>query len=131
MQWQKCLGGNGDDGAHSVLQTTDGGYIVAGYTLSNDGDVVGHHGLDDIWVVKLSPIGDLQWQKCLGGSKSESLDITNSVLQNSDGSYIIAGQTHSLDGDVSGKRGGIDASVVKLSVHRCNIMAKMFWWYGL
>jgi hypothetical protein len=131
VQWQKCLGGNGDDGAHSVLQTTDGGYIVAGYTLSNDGDVVGHHGLADIWVIKLSTIGDLQWQKCLGGSKSEGFDIINSILQNSDGSYIVAGQTHSLDGDVSGKRGGIDAWVVKLSPTGAILWQKCFGGTGV
>ena len=57
-QWQKCLGGNGpgQDIAYSVQQTTDGCYIVAGVTASNDGDVSGNHGTggtEDMWVVKL------------------------------------------------------------------------------
>ena len=53
IEWQKCLGGNDDDWAESVQQTSDGGYIVAGYTESNDGDVSGNHGDYDYWVVKL------------------------------------------------------------------------------
>ena len=55
IEWQKCLGGSGYDGAESIRQTGDGGYIVAGYTESNDGDVSGNHGNDDVWVVKLAP----------------------------------------------------------------------------
>ncbi|AJG41190.1 hypothetical protein TRQ7_06965 [Thermotoga sp. RQ7] len=51
--WQKALGGFDVDVAYSVQQTTDGGYIVAGFTKSNDGDVTGNHGSADFWVVKL------------------------------------------------------------------------------
>src|SRR5690349_15047193 len=39
LLWQKCFGGSESDGAYSVQQTTDGGYVVAGYSASNDGDV--------------------------------------------------------------------------------------------
>ena len=53
--WQKCLGGSGDDRAYSIQQTSDGGFIVAGFTWSNDGDVSGNHGQIDYWVAKLSP----------------------------------------------------------------------------
>jgi len=55
IEWQKSLGGSGNDYANSITQTSDGGYVVAGYTNSVDGDVVGNHGGDDVWVVKLSP----------------------------------------------------------------------------
>ncbi len=51
--WQKALGGSYDDMAVSVQQTNDGGYIVAGWTESNDGDVSGKHGGKDFWIVKL------------------------------------------------------------------------------
>jgi hypothetical protein len=52
-QWQKCLGGTGGEIANSIEQTTDGGYIVAGNSNSNDYDVSGNHGGLDYWVVKL------------------------------------------------------------------------------
>ena len=58
IQWQKCLGGSGDDGAYSIEQTTDYGYIIAGTTNSNDGNVSGNHGTmpsPDFWIVKLAP----------------------------------------------------------------------------
>jgi len=112
LQWQKCLGGSRDDSAHSIQQTSDGGYIVAGFTDSNDGDVSGNHGGWDVWVVKLNSTGSLQWQKCLGGS---DWDYAHSIQQTSDGGYIVAGWTWSNDGDVSGNHGGLDVWVVKLS----------------
>jgi len=71
ITWQKCLGGSDWDEAYSIQQTSDGGYIVAGKTYSNDGDVIGNHGSSDLWVVKLSSTGSLQWQNCLGGSGGE------------------------------------------------------------
>lgn len=55
IQWQKSLGGTGADFAISILATADGGYIVAGRTSSNDGDVSNNHGDLDFWVVKLAP----------------------------------------------------------------------------
>ena len=57
IQWQKCLGGTGDDSAHCIKQTTDGGYIIGGLNRSNDGDVTFHYGSvasDDFWIVKLA-----------------------------------------------------------------------------
>jgi len=112
MEWQKCLGGTDVDYAYSIQQTSDGGFIVAGETLSNDGDVSGNHGTWDAWVVKLNSLGDIEWQKCLGGTNS---DYANSIQQTSDGGFIVAGLTYSYDGDVSGNHGYSDYWVVKLN----------------
>jgi hypothetical protein len=112
LQWQKCLGGTNFDDATSIQQTLDGGYIVSGYTNSNNGDVSGNHGSTDFWVVKLDTIGNLQWQKCLGGTNS---DEATSIKQTSNGGFIIAGQTISNDGDVSGNHGGSDFWFIKLN----------------
>jgi hypothetical protein len=56
IQWQKTMGGTNDDQANSIKKTADGGYILAGLSSSNDGDVIGLHGENywDSWVVKLS-----------------------------------------------------------------------------
>ena len=54
MIWQKTFGGSDVNIARSIAQTSDGGYIVAGYTESNDGDVSENHGWHDFWVVKLN-----------------------------------------------------------------------------
>ena len=112
LQWQRTLGGSSLDFAYAVQQTNDGGFIVAGFTESTDGDVLGNHGDKDVWLVKLSAIGTIEWQKCLGGS---GWDEASSVRQTSDGGYVVAGQTSSSDGDVSGYHGTIDFWVVKLS----------------
>jgi hypothetical protein len=110
--WQKTLGGTSDDSANSIQPTSDGGYIMAGYTYSNNGDVTGNHGGEDAWVVKLSATGALVWQKTLGGTATDS---ANSIQPTSDGGYIVAVDTESTNGDVTGNHGGKDAWVVKLS----------------
>src|SRR6186997_1870519 len=65
LQWQKSYGGSADDGAFSVAQTADGGYVVAGTSTSTNGYVTVNHGLIDYWIVKLDGSGNLQWQKSL------------------------------------------------------------------
>jgi len=112
IQWQKCLGGSGDDEVFSIQQTVDGGYIVAGRTESNDGDVSGNHGGVDCWVVKLTSLGTMEWQKAIGGSGS---DIGWDIQQTNEGGFIVAGSSDSNDGDVSGNHGSVDYWVVKLS----------------
>jgi hypothetical protein len=112
IQWQKALGGSGEDFAQSIRQTTDGGYIIAGATQSNDGDVLDNDGGQDIWLVKLTGEGVIQWQKTLGGTQAE---WANTIQQTSDGGYIVAGFTWSNNGDVSGVHGYNDFWIVKLS----------------
>lgn len=112
IEWQKSLGGGSYDLAYSLQRTTDGGFIVAGYSSSNDGDVSGNHGSGDYWVVRLDTSGNLVWQKSLGGS---SFDIAGSVQQTTDGGFIVAGFSTSNDGNVSENHGTEDGWIVKLS----------------
>jgi len=127
IQWQKSLGGNGQDEAVSIQQTIEGGYIVAGYSDSNSGDVSGHHNSEnnfenyDYWIVKLDDQGILQWQKSLGGTNE---DVAYSIRQTVDNGYIIAGSSNSNDGDVTGNHGDFsnDFWIVKLD----NI-GKLMW----
>ncbi len=113
IEWQKSLGGTASEIPQSILQTTDGGYIVAGFSTSNDGDVSGNHGSADCWVVKLTSIGTIEWQKSFGGTGYES---AISIQQTNEGGYILAGYSNSNDGDVSGNHGNDDFWVAKLSV---------------
>jgi hypothetical protein len=94
IQWQKTYGGEKDDYARSIQQTSDGGYIVAGGTASFGA------GSGDDWVMKLDPEGAIEWQKTIGG---EGQDFARSIRQTSDGGYIVAGTTYSFglgDGDI-------------------------------
>jgi len=113
ISWQYLLGGMSYETAHRIWQTSDGGYILTGYTESNSsGDVGANHGGADVWVVKLNSAGTLQWQKVLGGSGS---DYGYDIRQTSDGGYILAGYTSSSSsGDVGANHGGTDVWVVKL-----------------
>ncbi|MGL2966362.1 T9SS type A sorting domain-containing protein [Flavobacterium sp. XGLA_31] len=111
LQWQKALGGSGDDRAFAVQNASDGGYIVAGFSASTDGNVTGNHGDYDFWVVKLDTVGNIQWQKSLGGTNG---DLALTVETTLDGGYVIAGQSNSNDGDISGNHGGYDSWVIKL-----------------
>ena len=103
--WEKTLGGSGRDIAYSVRQTNDGGYIVAGSTNSNNGDVSGYHvanGALDAWVVKLDASGNIQWQRCYGGIGTEEAYC---VRQTTDGGYILACTANRRNGDVSSIHG--------------------------
>jgi hypothetical protein len=112
VQWKRTYGGTDLDVGYYIQQCTDGGYIMAGTVFSNNGDVTGHHDEDDAWVVKLDSLGDIQWQRALGGNY---WDEARCVQQTFDGGYIMAGFSNSLDGDVTGNHGALDFWVVKLS----------------
>lgn len=110
ISWKKSLGGSSGDVANSIQQTSDNGYIIAGYTYSKDGDVTLNHGISDCWIVKLNEMGDIQWQKSMGGSKGEgAMDIK----QTSDDGYIIAALSNSNDGDLTTNHGNNDFWIIK------------------
>ena len=111
LAWQKCIGGTLADYPNSLQKTSDGGFVVAGLTESNDGDVKGNHGNGDMLVAKLSGAGAVEWLRAVGGSKN---DEGMSARQTSDGKYIVAGWTNSTDGDITNPKGGKDALLVLL-----------------
>ena len=112
IQWETSLGGTIDDEGYSIFQTFDGGYIIAGLSGSNDGDVSGNHGDGDAWIVKIDQSGNILWQHCYGGTFP---DQAMSIIQTSDSGYVFAGYSGSTNGDVSGNHGGPDYWVVKLN----------------
>lgn len=123
IQWQKSFGGSGYDRANSIIASSDGGFVFTGFAASNDGDVSGNHGANDVWVVKLNNKGNKVWQKTFGGSGA---DFGSSLIY-SGGGYVVAGSTLSTDGDVSGYHGGFsDAWVIKLNESGDKIWQKTF-----
>ena len=87
IRFARTYGGANDDWAYSVRQTSDGRYIVAGYTRSFGA------GYSDFFLIKTDAYGNVQWAKTYGGT---GYDYPYSVRQTSDGGYIVAGYTLSF-----------------------------------
>jgi len=102
LQWTKTIGGPGNEMGQSLIQTSDGGYAIAGATTSFGA------GYADVYVVKLDANGNLQWTKTIGG---KNIEEGFSLIQTSDGGYAIAGYTTSFGA------GGLDVYVVKLNAN--------------
>ncbi len=87
-RWAKVFGGSKNDIGHSVVQTYDDGFIIAGSTNSFSSD-----GKQDIYIVKTDSAGDTLWTNTYGGAGN---DYGYSIKQTSDGGFIIAGSTDSF-----------------------------------
>ncbi len=111
LEWATPYGGSLIDVASDVKETMDGGFIITGRSASDDGDVSSNNGLNDVWVVKISNLGIIEWEKSYGGSLD---DIGNSIFQTIDKGYIVGGGTRSSDGDVSINKGANDFWIIKL-----------------
>jgi len=98
LLWQKCLGGSCNDRPYQIIEVQSGGYICVGTTCSGDGDISYNHGAWDAWVVRLSESGEIIWERTYGGSGH---DGGASITSTTDGGYLIAGATSSIDGDVA------------------------------
>ena len=113
LVWVKTYGGSNEDDAIDIVQAYDGGYVVLGFTNSNDGDVTGKITTDqDYWLLKLNQDGDILWDKTYGGSEN---DQATGISKTNDGGYIISGFTASSDGDVSENAGFQDYWIVKVN----------------
>ncbi|RLD77504.1 MAG: hypothetical protein DRJ15_13410 [Bacteroidetes bacterium] len=115
IEWQHCYGGSGDEQVNFILEVTDG-YILAASTMSNDGDLAGagYHGGLDVWIIKIDFFGNILWSKCYGGSEH---DNPKKMFPSADGGFLIFANTQSNDGDVNGnhQEGKDDIWVVKIS----------------
>lgn len=105
--WSKTYGGSQDDKATRITMTTDGGYLLTGYTMSSDGDVSDNEGFHDYWVAKINREGIIQWDKNFGFLGS---DQSFDAFETSDGGYFLTGfldvtASGGLGNDVAGNIG--------------------------
>lgn len=115
--WTKTLGGAYDDFAQSIAATADGGFVVAGESLSVSTN-------KDVLVVKFNSNGNVEWQKSYGGS---SEDAGYAVSVSSTGAIFVAGTTRSSNsGDVGTGYGIEDYLILKLKANGDKEWAKVF-----
>ena len=96
-EWQKTIGGSGEDELSSVVKTKDGGFVLAGSSSSNlswDKKSENFGGLD-YWVVKIDSKGEIVWQNTFGGIYNDEL---RSVIKTKDGGFLLGGSSNSPDG---------------------------------
>ena len=121
VQWKRCLGGTADDVAASILLANGGGYLITGATNSTNGDVSGNHGNSDLWVVKLSDLGAIDWQRCYGGAGNETTSGYSSATATIDNNIAMIGDTDMPNsGDIGNGNGG--AWAIKINASNGNII---------
>lgn len=112
VEWRRYFGGTNNDRAYGVVRSNDGGFVMAGFSESNDFDIKNNQGSYDFWVVKIDADGEFVWEQAYGGTGIDrSYSITNTV----DDGYVIAGQTLSADADVGKNNGESDIWLIKLN----------------
>jgi len=115
LDWQKSMGGSGQDMLQHVLLTNDGGFLLAGYTESDEGldkkDKT--RGESDFWIIKLNAKGNEEWQKTYGGLGQDEL---KGIVRTKDGGFVLGGSSSSERSaeKVSDNYGGLDYWVIKI-----------------
>jgi hypothetical protein len=109
--WQKSFGGSDFDTSHSIFQRSNGNYIIAGNSRSNDGDLPKNNGGNDAWIFGVGENGDLKFQEVVGGS---SLDFASEAIETSDHKIIVVGNSESNDKDIPENKGAKDFLVIKI-----------------
>jgi hypothetical protein len=132
VEWDKTYGGSYNDHATRAISLPDG-YLIAGGATSDDGYCEGsgwHEGYYqtgdrtlDTWLIRTDLNGVIIWQRCYGGSQTESV---SRIFSTSDGGFVIFGSTHSFDGDVIGNPSN---SIAKSSIwiFKINSTGDLIW----
>jgi len=85
--WNQTYGDSSGDYAYGISNTHDGGYILTGITSTSEGS-------SDLWLIKVDPFGNEEWNQTFGGNNNET---GTSVIQAEDGGFIIAGANESIN----------------------------------
>lgn len=112
--WEKSFGGTEIDKAYGITTTNDGNYLIIGDTRSSDQDVSNNYGAADLWLIKITPNGDLLWDKSLGGS---NFDSGSAISKTHDGSFILSGNSRSSNGNLTENEGQNDAWIIKIDLN--------------
>jgi hypothetical protein len=112
VEWRRYFGGTNNDRSFAAVQADDGGYVITGFSESDDFDISGSKGSYDYWVIKLDGSGNMLWERSFGGSE---VDQSRAIVKTRDNGYIIAGNSFSTDGDNASNLGSSDFLLVKIN----------------
>ena len=117
IEWEYEYGGSEEDQATDIELTQDGGFIFSGFTSSSDGDIQILKGIVDTWIVKLSPLGIIEWEKTFGGYNDINTAEQHpaSIIETGINDYVFATTNAEYDGDVINNYGLDDTWLVRLS----------------
>lgn len=124
--WRKRYGGSAGDVIADMIATDDGGFILLGNSLSNDGDVGFNFNPplnSDIWVFRIDSVGNKLWSTVLGGSQDEGAVC---IVPIKNGGCYITGYTASSDYDCTTNHGGLDLFVAHLDDTGGKVWTKCF-----
>ncbi len=111
VQWRGYFGGTNNDRAHAVVQADDGGFVMAGFSESDDFDISDTNGSYDFWIVKVDRFGNLIWERSFGG---EGIEVAYDIAKTRDNGFVVVGNTFSTDGDISQNHAESDMWMIKI-----------------
>jgi hypothetical protein len=101
--WDRTYGGNETEGANAIIQTQEGGFLVAGYSDSNAENA----NENDVWLLKINANGEREWERFY--KTPDSIDEAQGLIETEDGNFLIVGNTTSLS------EGNVDIFVMKVN----------------
>jgi hypothetical protein len=124
IEWDKTIGGNSDDELNSLQQTSDGGYILGGYSasdVSGEKTQISRGGGYDYWIVKVDNLGNIEWDKTIGGNGYDNL---HSLQQTNDGGFILGGTSTS---GISGEKTQISRGIEDYWIVKVDNLGNIQW----
>ena len=105
LEWTQTYGGSKDDRGHDVVQLSDGGYALIGYSMSADGDATLNQGQHDNWLIRTDSQGTLLWQKSFGFLGH---DHAYNIITTSDGGLFFNGYLDVTASKGEGQEGKVE-----------------------
>lgn len=119
--WEKFYGGSKKDYAESIIEDSQGNFLILGGSESINGNIEHNNGKFDIFLIKVDGNGNLIWSKNYGGSGDEGVSQNNTIIETNNGNFIFVGYTTSHDFDISNNNGGYDVWVLNID-HNGNLI---------